>query len=408
MTISRSFCRAQPRDADEHWSRAAGISAAILLFLVFTQGPANPLSIKTGITNIERTMPAIVLKNENGMEVHILQIGAVIQRLILPTDLDPNGKQVDVTLGFDEEEPYQDGTSPYFGALVGRVANRIANAQFNLNGKTYKLAANNGPNCLHGGIIGFSRVIWKVSDQGKNDHGQFVELKYHSKDGDEGFPGAVDTTVVYTLTGGNVLKVEMKATTDAPTPINLAQHTYFNLAGHQSGDILNHTLELIAQHWTPVDDVQIPTGEILPVKDTPMDFTSTETVGKRIKDVPGDEPKGYDHNFVLFGLGPDAKGKVDKHGMASKEAKLAATLIDPGSGRGMRLYTTAPGVQFYSGNFLDGSIVGKDQMKYQRHAGLCLETQGWPDAINQEKFPSVVIEPGVEYRHVVEYEFFSS
>jgi aldose 1-epimerase len=353
-------------------------------------------------------MPAIVLKNEQGMEVHILQTGAVIQRLILPADLgNPNGKQVDVALGFDEEEPYQDGTSPYFGALVGRVANRIANAEFNLDGKTYKLAANNGPNCLHGGIIGFSRVQWKVSEQGTNDHGQFVELTYHSPDKDEGFPGAVDATVVYTLTGGNVLKVEMIATTDAATPINLAQHTYFNLAGHNSGDILNHTLELVAEHWTPVNDVQIPTGEVASVKDTPMDFTEKpRRVGDRVQDVPGDEPKGYDHNYVLFGLGPDAAEKV-KHGMAYKEPKLAATLIDPGSGRGMRLYTTAPGVQFYSGNFLDGTVVGKEQVAYKRHAGLCLETQGWPDAINQKNFPSVVIQPGEKYRHVVEYEFYS-
>jgi aldose 1-epimerase len=348
-------------------------------------------------------MAAVVLNNKNGMEVHILKIGAVIKRFILPADLDPHGKQVDIALGFDEEEPYQDGTSPYFGAVVGRVANRVANAKFQLDGKTYHLAANNGPNCLHGGIIGFSRVTWKVADQGINDHGHYVELSYHSKDGEEGFPGAVDATVTYTLTSNNTLKVEMKATTDAPTPMNLAQHTYFNLAGHASGDILNHTLELTAQHWTPVDDVQIPTGEILPVKGTPMDFFSftepPKTVGERIKDVPGDEPKGYDHNFIL-------SEKVDRHGQAFQEPQLAATLIDPGSGRGMRVYTTAPGVQFYSGNFLDGTIAGKDQVQYQRHAGLCLETQGWPDAINQEKFPSVVIHPGNGYRHVVEYEFF--
>lgn len=410
MTISRLFCRAQPQDADKLWSRAAAIFASILLLSVFIQGPANPfLATSIAVHSNKRKMPAIVLKNENGMEVSILQTGAVIQKLILPADLDPQGKQVDVALGFDEQEPYQDGTSPYFGALVGRVANRIANAQFELNGKTYKLAANNGPNCLHGGIIGFSRVTWEVSDQGNNDHGQFVELQYHSPDGDEGFPGAVAATVIYTLTGGNALKVEMKATTDAPTPINLAQHTYFNLGGHSSGDILNHTLELVAQYYTPVNDVQIPTGEILPVENSPMDFFSEgipRRVGERIQEVPGDEPKGYDHNFVLFGLGPDAKDKV-KHGMAYKEPKLAATLIDPGSGRGMRLYTTAPGLQFYSGNFLDGTISGKEGVAYQRHAGLCLETQGWPDAIHQKNFPDIVIQPGEEYRHVVEYEFYS-
>jgi aldose 1-epimerase len=411
MTVSRLFFKAQPGNADEHWSRAAAIFASILLFLVLIQGPADPLSApRTVVHSNNRKMPAIVLKNKNGMEVTILQTGAVIQNIILPAELDPEGKLVDVALGFDELEPYQDGTSPYFGALVGRVANRIANAQFELNDKIYKLAANNGPNCLHGGITGFSRVTWKVSDQGNNDHGQYVELQYHSPDGDEGFPGSVTATVIYTLmTNSNTLKVEMKATTDAPTPINLAQHTYFNLAGHSNGDILNHTLELVADHWTPVDEVQIPTGEILPVENSPMDFYSEgkpRRVGERIQEVPGGEPKGYDHNFVLFGLGPNAKEKV-KHGMAYKEPKLAATLIDPGSGRGMRLYTTAPGIQFYSGNFLDGTICGKQGTTYQRHAGLCLETQGWPDAINQKKFPDIVIHPGEEYRHIVEYEFYS-
>jgi len=413
MAISRLFFRAQPGNADEHWSRAAAIFASILLFFAFTQGPVNPSSAKsTEIHSIhnKRKMPAIVLKNENGMEVNILQTGAVIQKLILPAEVDPEGgKRVDIALGFDEEEPYQDSTSPYFGALVGRVANRIANAQFELNGQKYRLAANNGPNCLHGGIMGFSRVTWEISDQGKNEHGQYVELQYHSPNGDENFPGAVTATVLYTLTNDNTLKVEMKATTDAPTPINLAQHTYFNLAGHSSGDILNHTLELVSQYYLPVDDVQIPTGEILPVENSTMDFFSGHTprrIGERIQELPGGETKGYDHNFALFGLGPDAKDKV-KHGMAYKEPKLAATLIDPGSGRGMRLYTTAPGVQFYSGNFLDGTISGKEGTSYQRHAGLCLETQGWPDAINQKNFPDIVIHPGEEYRHIVEYEFYT-
>ena len=223
----------------------------------------------------------------------------------------------------------------------------------------------------------------------------------------QNFPGAVHVSVTYTLTGGNQLRIEMKATTSAPTPLNLAQHSYFNLAGHSSGDILDHTLELVSQHWTPVDKFQIPTGEIVQVKNTAMDFTTVQRVGSRIKEVPGVEiARGYDHNFVLFGLGPDAKDKVE-HGMAFKEPKLAANVIDPTSGRGMRVYTTAPGVQLYTGNFLDGSFKGKDGVAYDKHAALCLETQGFPDAINQPNFPSVVIGPGEMYRHVLEYEFYT-
>lgn len=199
----------------------------------------------------------------------------------------------------------------------------------------------------------------------------------------------------------------MVASSTAPTPLNLAQHSYFNLAGHASGDILDHTLELNAHHWTPVDKVQIPTGEIVDVQGTAMDFTTVHRVGDRIKQVPGVEiARGYDHNFVLFGLGPDAKDKV-KHGMAFKEPNLAATLVDPKSGRGMRVYTTAPGAQFYTGNFLDGSFKGKEGVAYDKHAALCLETQGFPDAINQPNFPSVVLGPGEEYRHVLEYEFYT-
>ncbi|PRW60803.1 Squalene synthase isoform A [Chlorella sorokiniana] len=346
---------------------------------------------------------AITLRNGKGVEVHILRRGATIQRLLVP---DRAGKLEDVVLGFDDEAPYKDGTSPYMGAIVGRVANRIANASFELDGQRYKLAANNGPNCLHGGKIGYDKVEWQAAPEASN-RGQAVRLTYTSPDGEEGFPGTVQLSVVYTLTEASELWVEMQAAADAATPINLAQHSYFNLAGHASGTVLGHQLTLHGgDHYTPVDDVAIPTGDIAPVRGTPFDFTSPHTVGERIDDVPGPAPGGYDHNIVLFSLGPNAKDKVHG-GMASDTPQLAATLVDPGSGRGMNVLTTAPGVQFYSGNFLDGSLRSKGGAAYVKHAGLCLETQGFPNAINTPNFPSVVLRPGEEYRHTVVYQFFT-
>lgn len=345
---------------------------------------------------------AIVLRNGKGVEVHILRRGATIQRLLVP---DRAGKIDDVVLGFDDEAPYKDGTSPYMGAVVGRVANRIANATFELDGQHYQLAANNGPNCLHGGKLGYDKVEWQAAP-GASDRGQAVRLTYTSPAGEEGFPGSVQLSVVYTLTESSELWVEMHATTDAATPINLAQHSYFNLAGHASGTILGHQLTLHGgDHYTPVNDVAIPTGDIASVRGTPFDFTSPHIVGERIDDVPGPAPGGYDHNVVLFSLGPNAKDKVHG-GMASETPQLAATLVDPASGRGMNVLTTAPGVQFYSGNFLDGSLRGKGGAAYPKHAGLCLETQGFPNAINTPNFPSVVLRPGEEYRHAVVYHFF--
>eukprot|EP00887_Chlorella_sp_A99_P003017 scaffold9.g3017.t1 len=301
---------------------------------------------------------AIVLKNRSGVEVHVLTLGAVIQRLLLPGE---DGSKVDIVLGFDDEYPYRDGTSPYFGAVVGRrvaVANRIANATFTLDGKAYKLAANNGPNCLHGGKVGFDKVRWKAKR---------LALPGSGSDA---------VSVTYTLADNNTLTAEMEATADAPTPVNLAQHSYFNLAE---------------------------------VDGTPFDFRTPHAIGERIKEVPGKAPGGYDHNFVLFGLGPDAKGKT-RHGMASAEPRLAATLVDPASGRGLRVLTTAPGVQLYSGNFLpQGSgLRGKGSAEYRQYGGMCLETQGFPDAINQPAFPSVVLRPGEAYRHVLAYQFFKA
>lgn len=351
------------------------------------------------------TMSAIVLKNRAGVEAHVLRRGAIIQKLLVPN---ASGALADVVLGFDEEQPYKDGTSPYMGALVGRVANRVAGAKFTLDGQTYQLAANNGPNCLHGGKIGYDKVEWAAERQ-DSERGQAVRLTYTSPDGEEGFPGTVQVAVTYTLTDSNELITEMHAVTDRATPINLAQHSYFNLAGHNAGGsgILNHELTIHGDHYTPVDDGSIPVGDIAPVQGSPFDFTSPHTVGERIDQVPGPAPGGYDHNWVLFGLGPDAKDKCHG-GMASETPQLAATLVDPGSGRGMHVLTTTPGVQFYSGNFLDGTLQGKGGAVYQKHAGLCLETQGFPNAINQPNFPSVVLRPGEAYRHVLAYQFFNA
>ncbi|KAL4447516.1 hypothetical protein ABPG75_004735 [Micractinium tetrahymenae] len=349
-------------------------------------------------------MDEIVVKNGKGVEVHLIRRGAIITRLLVP---DKSGSVADVVLGFDEEQPYKDGTSPYMGALVGRVANRIANASFTLDGETYRLAANNGPNCLHGGKVGFDKVEWAAQRQ-DSDRGQAVRFTYTSQDGEEGFPGTLHVAVTYTLTEENELVAEMSATTDKATPLNLAQHSYFNLAGHASGTVLGHELTIHGgDHFTPVDDVAIPSGEVAPVRGTPFDFTSPHTAGERIEDVPGPAPGGYDHNYVLFGLGPDAKDRCLPSGQASETPQLAATLVDPASGRGMNVLTTAPGVQFYSGNFLDGSLRGKGGAAYPKHAGLCLETQGFPNAINTPSFPTVVLRPGEEYRHTVIYQFFN-
>lgn len=295
--------------SDDRWFRSAVIFAASLLFVLIAQ---TNLDSTAGPPIGDLDEMAIVLKNGD-LEVHVLPMGAVIQRLLVP---DRAGTLDDVVLGFETVEPYADGTSPYFAAVVGRVANRIAGARFSLGGTEYKLAANNGPNCLHGGVVGFSRVAWRVEAQSSAS----VRLVHTSPDGDEGFPGAVEAAVTYTLTPDNRLRVEMEGITSAPTPLNLAQHSYFNLGGHASGDALDHTLRLEATHWTPVDDVQIPTGAVERVEDTPaMDFSGeARRVGDRIADVPGGEPKGYDHNYALFGLGPAAAAAVH-HGMASKE-----------------------------------------------------------------------------------------
>ncbi|GFR42234.1 hypothetical protein Agub_g3128 [Astrephomene gubernaculifera] len=360
-------------------------------------------------------LPVFKLKNANGMEVHVSVFGAAILKMLVP---DKKGHSADVVLGYGTVEEYETANPcTYFGVIVGRVANRIAQARFRLGGTEYRLLANNGENALHGGLKGLHKRLW----EGRLLRGQdfeAVQLHYTSPEGEEGYPGTLHVSVTYRLArDSNELTTTITATTDEATPVNLAQHSYFNLAGHASGSILSHRLRLHgADHYTPVSPALIPTGEVAPVAGTPFDFTAAQagggglpahSIGSRIEQVPGAAPGGYDHNYVLFGMGPQARFIV-KNGMASDKPKLAATLVDPGSGRAMDLLTTAPGVQFYSGNFLDGTVVGKGGVRYGKHAGLCLETQGFPDAINQPNFPSIVLQPQDTYRHEIVYRFYNA
>jgi aldose 1-epimerase len=322
------------------------------------------------------------LKNPNGFTAKIMNYGATLVSLEAP---DKNGKFADVTLGFDKLDGYLKD-HPYFGVIVGRYANRIGKAKFSLDGVEYKLAANNGANHLHGGIKGFDKVVWETEDVKAKGDTAMVKLTYISKDGEEGYPGTLTSRVTYALTKDNELKINYEAETDKTTIVNLTNHAYWNLAAQGSGDILGHELMLKADKYTPVDEGLIPTGEIKSVKDSPMDFTKPETIGSRIDKVPG----GYDHNFVL-----NSGGKL----------ALAARVYEPTSGRIMEIYTTEPGIQFYTGNFLDGSITGKAGKVYKKNYGFCLETQHFPDSPNKPSFPSVVLKPGEKYTTMTVHEF---
>ena len=325
-----------------------------------------------------------VLKNGQ-ITVKVMTYGAIITEIDTP---DRNGKKGDVVLGFDSLEGYL-GKHPYFGATVGRVANRIAKGKFTLNGQEYTLAVNDGPNTLHGGLKGFDKVIWKAEPISRPD-GPSIKLTRRSPDGEEGYPGNLDVSVQFTVTEQNELKIEYTATTDKATPINLSNHSYFNLAGRTTEPVLGHELMLAADHYTPVDETLIPTGEIAPVAGTPLDFTKPTDIGARIKELKG-EPTGYDHNFVLNSGG--------------KSLALAVRVYEPKTGRVMELSTTEPGVQFYTGNFLDGTITGKDGIAYRQHHAFCLEAQHYPDSIHHANFPSAVLEPGKTYTQTTVYKF---
>ncbi|XP_031269150.1 aldose 1-epimerase [Pistacia vera] len=307
--------------------------------------------------------------------------GATMLSVIVP---DKNGKLADVALAFDSLEDYKNDTC-YFGAIVGRVANRIGKAQFTLNGTRYQLVNNDGDNLLHGGRRGFSDVIWTVESYKEDSH---ITFTYESFDGEQGFPGDVAVSVTYMFIESNKLAVNMKAKAlNKPTPVNLALHTYWNLGGHDSGDIFSHKIQLFGSHITPVDDDLIPTGKITPVKGTPYDFLDAREIGSKFKELPG----GYDINYVLDNPYPN-------------HLKRVAVVKENVSGRKMELWTNQPGVQFYTSNML-GHLKGKGGFVYSNYAGLCLETQGFPDSVNHPNFPSQIVHPGETYEHVMVYRF---
>jgi aldose 1-epimerase len=342
-----------------------------------------------GKTSDGQSVDLFVLTNKGGAEASITNFGGAVVSVKVP---DRNGKLADVVLGYDTLDGYVNDKA-YFGAIVGRYGNRIAHAQFVLDGKTYTLAKNNGDNSLHGGIKGFNKAVWAAKTLSAKD-GQSLELSYLSKDGEEGFPGNLKVTVTYTWTDANALKIEYSATTDKKTVVNLTNHSYFNLAGEGSGDILDHVLTIEADQFTPVDSGLIPTGEFRDVTNTPFDFRKPTGIGARINQ--DDEQLklggGYDHNFVL-------RMAMD-HGES-----LAARALEPASGRVLEVWTTEPGVQFYTGNFLDSKTPGKGGHSYPRRSAFCLETQHFPDSPNQPKFPPVVLNPGERYHTITTYKF---
>jgi aldose 1-epimerase len=323
------------------------------------------------------------LTNPKGVTARIMTYGAILTAFSVP---DRTGQFADVVLGFDNLEGYLAG-HPYFGSTVGRYANRIAKGRFTLDGRTYTVATNNGPNHLHGGLKGFDKVVWQAEIVPAGD-GVAVKFSYLSKDGEEGYPGNLKATVTYTLTDSSELRLDYAATTDKATPINLTNHSYWNLAG--GGDILGHIVMIEADRYTPVDDTLIPTGELAPVKGTVMDFTRPMSIGSRIGQLTN-QPQGYDHNYCLNSGG----GKLAR----------AARVEEPKTGRVMEIWTTEPGIQFYTGNFLDGTLKGKHGVVYQNHFAFCLECDHFPDSVNQPKFPSVILRPGQTYTQTTIHKF---
>jgi aldose 1-epimerase len=363
-------------------SVVAGAAIAVAACSSTTRGhmTSEPFGTVDGVA-VQR----YTLTNSHGLVAKITNYGAILTELHLP---DKNGRSADVVLGFDNVDGYVNG-APYFGAIVGRVANRIRNAAFTLEGERFTLEANDPPNHLHGGRKGWDKVVWTAELIEATD-GPALALSYVSKDGEEGYPGTVTARTVYTLTNDDELRIEMQATTDRTTLVNLAHHSYWNLAGHGSGTILDHQLTLFADQYTPGDPM-VPTGRVVPVTGTPFDFTQAKPIGRDVQ-AAGGTPVGFDHNFVVRGE-PQAMRPV-------------ARLKDPKSGRVMTLSADQPGVQFYSGNFLDGSIRGKGGAVYAQYAGLCLETQKFPNAINVPAWQDqVILVPGRTYRHVMTHAF---
>jgi aldose 1-epimerase len=360
----------------------------MLVLNVDAQGQAGVQRNDFGKTPEGQNVDIYTLTNSRGAEAKITNYGGIVTSLKVP---DRTGHLSDVVLGFDNLDAYLKG-HPYFGAIIGRYGNRIAKGRFSLNGAEYKLAVNNGANHLHGGIKGFDKVVWNAGPL-KVANGVALVLTYQSKDGEEGYPGNLSIKVTYTLTNRNELKIEYSATTDKDTVINLTHHSYFNLAGQGEGDILKHSLFLNANRFTPTDEGSIPTGELRSVRKTPFDFLQATEIGARINqpDQQLQFGKGYDHNFVL-------NGKMGT-------MRLGARVYEAGTGRVMEVWTTEPGMQFYTGNFLDGTLTGIDGKVYQQRYGFCLETQHYPDSPNQPKFPSTVLRKGGRYHTVTVYKF---
>lgn len=348
-----------------------------------------------GTTSRGEAVRLYTLKNARGVELRVINYGGIILSLKVP---DRNGRLGDVVLGFDSLGDYERG-SPYFGAIIGRYGNRIAGGRFTLDGQTYTLARNNGVNHLHGGVRGFDKVVWAATQFGGGDSTGLV-FRYTSPDGEEGYPGTLRAQVTYTLTESNELIFDYEATTDRATPVNLTQHSYFNLTGDGTGDILEHVVMLNADRFTPVDSTLIPTGELRSVQGTPFDFRTPMAIGARVGQ--SDEQlrygRGYDHNFVLNKGGKGGTG-------GTGDLTLAARVYEPGSGRVMEIVTTEPGLQFYSGNFLDGTLRGKHGVVYRHRAGFAMETQHFPDSPNKSAFPSTTLRPEQTYHSRTIYKF---
>jgi aldose 1-epimerase len=366
---------------------AAGLLGAGLIGCTSSAPSGHPVTSRPfGVSDAGAPVSLYTLRNARGVEVTICNYGGIITSLKVP---DRNGNLGDVVLGYDHLADYVKD-SPYFGALIGRYGNRIAKGKFTLDGKEYTLATNNIPNALHGGLKGFDKVVWQATPL-KTAEGPALQLRYVSKDGEEGYPGALSVTAVYTLTGDNAVKLEYTATTDKATVVNLTHHSYFNLAG--KGDILNHVVTIAADKFTPVDSTLIPTGELKPVDGTPFDFRTPTTIGARInrEDEQLKFGKGYDHNWVIR--------------KPMGELALMAHVYEPTSGRTLDVLSTEPGLQFYSGNFLDGSLTGKDSRVYGFRNAFCMEPQHYPNSPNQPNFPPVVLKPGQVYHNTILYRF---
>ena len=370
------------------WTLIAGVAASAAGFTGCADATVSVTKKPWGQTPEGVAVDLYTLRNARGAEATITNYGGIVVTLLMP---DKSGKMEDIVLGYDHLQGYIDKT-PYFGCLVGRYGNRIGNAQFTLDGQTHTLAKNDGPNSLHGGVKGFDKVVWTARPVESKD-GAALELTYLSKDGEEGFPGNLQVTAVYTLTNNNELRLDFTATTDKPTVCNLTHHSYFNLRGQGNGDILGHEVTINSSRITPVDKTLITTGEYAPVEGTPFDFRKPTTIGARINDADTQLQygPGYDHNWV-----------IDK---PAGQLAVHATVFEPTSGRVMEVLSDEPGLQFYSGNFLDGTIKGKGGVVYQHRTGFCMEPQHYPDSPNKPQFPSVVLRPGETYQNTIIYRF---